>query len=107
MGIDPALPAGVLDLDPIPSRPVAVNCVPLGAVPRTGAFPVGADLMLTPGRCKKTSSGFCAVEVVWRVTAFTATWDEAKAVREAGTLGEGTTPDAPGDGLATVGDDCT
>ncbi len=52
-----------------PSRPVAVNCVPLGAVPRTGAFAEGADLMLTPGRCKKMRSGFCAVEVVWRVTA--------------------------------------
>jgi hypothetical protein len=37
----------------------------------------------------------------------TPTWDEANAVREAGTWGEGTTPDAPGDGLATVGDDCT
>ena len=40
-----------------PSRLVAVNCVPLGAVPRTGAFPEGADLMFTPGRCKKTRSG--------------------------------------------------
>ena len=40
-----------------PSRLEAVNCVPLGAVPRTGAFPEGADLMFTPGRCKKTTSG--------------------------------------------------
>ena len=47
-----------------PSRLVAVNCVPLGAVPRTGAFPEGADLMFTPGRCKKTGSGFCAAEAV-------------------------------------------
>jgi hypothetical protein len=86
-----------------PSRPVAVNCVPLGAVPRTGAFPVGADLMLTLGRCKKTSSGFCAVDVLWGVTALAATWDEAAAVGKAGTLGEVTTPDAPGDGS----DGCT
>ena len=53
-----------------PSRLVAVNRVPLGAVPRTGAFPEGADLMFTPGRCKKTRSGFCS---------------EASAVSEAGT----------------------
>ena len=72
-----------------PSRPVAVNCVPLGAVPTTGAFAEGADLMLTPGRCKKTRSGFCAVEAVWGVTA--PTWGEAAAVSEAATSGEGTT----------------
>ena len=88
-----------------PSRPVAVNCVPLGAVPRTGAFPDGADLMLTPGRCKKTRSGFCPVDVVWGVTA--PTWGEAAVVSEAATSGEGTTPDAPGDGSATVGAGCT
>src|SRR4051794_1678415 len=86
-----------------PSRPVAVNCVPLGAVPRTGAFAEAADLMLTPGRCKKTRSGFCAVEAVWGVTA----WAEAAAVSEAATSREGTTPDAPGDGSATVGAACT
>jgi len=40
-----------------PSRLVAVNRVPLGAVPRTGAFPEGADLMFTPGRCKKRDPG--------------------------------------------------
>ena len=56
-----------------PSRLVAVNRVPLGAVPRTGAFPEGADLMFTPGRCKKTRSVFCAAEVVWGVTALGAT----------------------------------
>jgi hypothetical protein len=78
-----------------PSRPVAVNCVPLGAVPRTGAFGEAADLMLTPGLCKKTRSGFCAVEAVWGVTA----WGEAAAVSEAAT--------APGDGSATVGAACT
>src|SRR5262245_12139647 len=88
-----------------PSLPVAVNCVPLGAVPRTGAFPEGADLMLTPGRCKKTRSGLCAVEVVWGVTALVATWGEGSAVSEAGTS-EGITPDAPGDGLAIVGAGC-
>ena len=32
--------------------------------------------MFTPGRCKKTRSGFCAVEAVWGVTA----WGEAAAV---------------------------
>ena len=79
-----------------PSRLVAVNRVPLGAVPRTGAFPEGADLMFTPGRCKKTRSRLA-------VTAPGATWGEALAVREAGTSGEGTTPDAPRDGSGTVG----
>jgi hypothetical protein len=53
--------------------------------------------MLTPGRCKKTKSGFCAVEVVWGATALAATWVEASAVSEAGTSGEGTTLDAPGE----------
>ena len=65
-----------------PSRPVAVNCVPLGAVPRTGAVPEGADLMFTPGRCKKTGS------------TPGATWGETSAVCGVGTSGEGTT-DAP------------
>src|SRR6476660_5032911 len=81
-----------------PSRLVAVNRVPLGAEPRTGAFPEGADLMFTPGRCKKTKSQFCAAEVVWGVTALGATWGEA-SVTEAG----GTTPDAPRDGSGIVG----
>jgi hypothetical protein len=85
-----------------PSRLVAVNRVPLGAEPRTGAFPEGADLMFTPGRCKKTKSRFCAAEVVWGVTALGATWGEA-SVTEAG----GTTPDAPRDGSGTVGAGCT
>ena len=78
-----------------PSRLVAVNRVPLGAAPRTGAFPEGADLMFTPGRCKKTRSRF-------GVTAFGATWGEASAVRGAGTSGEGTAPDAPRDGSGTA-----
>ena len=82
-----------------PSRLVAVNCVPLGAVPRTGAFLAGADLMFTPGRCKKTRSG--------GVTALGATWGVPSAVREAATSGEGTTPDAPRDGSSTVGAGCT
>ena len=91
-----------------PSRLVAVNCVPLGAVPRTGAFPEGADLMFTPGRCKKTRSGFWAAEEAGaNLTALGATWGEASAVREAGTSGEGTTPDAPRDGSGTVGAGCT
>ena len=85
-----------------PSRLVAVNRVPLGALPRTGAFPEGADLMFTPGRCKKTKSRFCAAEVVWGVTALGATWGEVSA-SEAG----GTTPDAPRDGSGTVGAGCT
>ena len=87
-----------------PSRLVAVNRVPLGAEPRTGAFPEGADLMFTPGRCKKTKSRFCAAEGVWGVTALGATWGEA-SVTEAG----GTTPDAArdGSGTVTVGAGCT
>jgi hypothetical protein len=84
-----------------PSRLVAVNRVPLGAVPRTGAFPEGADLTFTPGRCKKTTSRFCAAEIVWGVTALGATWGEA-SVREAG----GTTPDAPLDGSGIAGAGC-
>ena len=84
-----------------PSRLVAVNRVPLGAEPRTGAFPEGADLMFTPGRCKKTKSRFCAAEVVWGVTALGATWGEVSD--GAG----GTTPDAPRDGSGTVGAGCT
>ena len=90
-----------------PSRLVAVNRVPLGAVPRTGAFPEGADLMFTPGRCKKTRSGFCSAEVVWGVTALGATWGEASAVSEAGTSGGGTAPDASRAGSGTVGAGCT
>jgi hypothetical protein len=90
-----------------PSRLVAVNRVPLGAVPRTGAFPEGADLMFTPGRCKKKRSGFCSAEVVWGVTALGATWGEASAVSEAGTSGEGTTPDASRTGSGTVRVGCT
>ena len=46
-----------------PSRLVAVNCVPLGAVPRTGAFPEGADLMVA--------------ENITAVTAVTATDPDA------------------------------
>jgi hypothetical protein len=83
-----------------PSRLVAVNRVPLGAEPRTGAFPEGADLMFTPGRCKKTKSRFCAAEVVWGVTALGATWGEVSTVG-------GTTPDAPREGSGTVGAGCT
>ena len=86
-----------------PSRLVAVNRVPLGAEPRTGAFPEGADLMFTPGRCKKTKSRFCAAEVVWGVTALGATWGEVSTASEAG----GTTPDAPRDGSGTVEAGCT
>ena len=41
-----------------PFRRLAVNRVPFGAVPRTVLFAVGVDLMLTPGRCKKTISWF-------------------------------------------------
>src|SRR5262245_17237350 len=79
-----------------PSRPVAVNCVPLWAVPSAGAFPEGPDLMLTPGRCKKTRSGFCAVELVWGVT-LAGSGSEAAAVSAAGTsaaVGGGCTCDS-------------
>jgi hypothetical protein len=82
-----------------PSRLVAVDCVPLGAVPRTGALPEGADLLFTPGRCKKTRSRF-------GVTALGATWGEASAVLEAETLGEGTAPDAPRGGSGKVRAGC-
>ena len=59
--------------------------------------------MLTPGRCKKTKSRFCAAGVVWGVTALGATGGEASRARGAG----GTTPDAPRDGSGTVGAGCT
>ena len=69
-----------------PSRLVAVNCVPLGAAPRTGAFLEGADLMFTLGRCKKTISRFC-VAGAWRVSAFpadavAAVWGELPVMPE-------------------------
>ena len=77
-----------------PSRLVTVNCVPLGAVPRMGAFSEGADLMFTPGRCKKTGS------------TPGATWGETSAVCGVGTSGEGTT-DAPRDDSGAVVVSCT
>ena len=77
-----------------PSRLVTVNCVPLGAVPRMGAFSEGADLMFTPGRCKKTGS------------TPGATWGETSAVCGVGTSGEGTT-DAPRDDSGAVVASCT
>jgi hypothetical protein len=91
-----------------PSRPVALNCVPLGPVPITGAFPEGPDLMLTPGWSKKTTSGFCAVELVWGVTALAATWGEASAAGEAGTsttVGAGCTSVSDDDSTRVEEDD--
>ena len=75
-----------------PSRLVAVNCVPLGAAPRTGAFLEGADLMFTPDRCKKTTSRFC-VAGAWRVSAFpadavAAVWGELPVMPEGGRSGQ-------------------
>jgi len=45
-----------------PSRLVTLKRVPLGAVARTRPLVEGADLMWTPGRCRKTMSSFCMDE---------------------------------------------
>jgi hypothetical protein len=63
--------------------------------------------MFTPGRCKKTRSGFCAADVTRGVSALGATSGEASAAGEAGTSGEGTAPDAPRDGSGAVEAGCT
>jgi len=59
--------------------------------------PDGADLMFTPGRCKKTRSSR------FGVTALEAILGGASAVSGAGTRGEGVAPDAPRDGSGKAG----
>jgi hypothetical protein len=78
-----------------PSRFVTFKRVPLGAVPRTGPFVEGVDLMFTPGRCKKTISRFCDTETVWCGVAFAAgasgaASGEVSTVMEGGRSGQAT-----------------
>ena len=103
LGIDPALQAGVLDLDPVPLP--ACSCEPraLGGSPKNGRV-----------------SGGCRPDVY----AGTLQKDEIQVLRRGGRLGRhstwsnlgrsldgeeagGTTPDAPRDGSGTVGAGCT
>jgi hypothetical protein len=84
-----------------PSRFVAVKLMPLGAFPTTVAFVEGANLIFTPGRCKKTVSGFCDKETVGRgvsvlLGAAGATF-EVSVVREAGRSGQATATDGSGE----------
>src|SRR6202022_1009580 len=83
-----------------PSRFVTLNRVPLGAVPRTRPFAEGADLIFTLGRCKKTMSGFCDAETVWRGAVFpvgaTGATSGVSTVTEAGRSGQATTTDGSG-----------
>jgi hypothetical protein len=103
LGIDPALEASVLDLDPVPLP--ACSCEPraLGGSAKNGRVSGGCRPDVYAGTLQKKRSRFCAAEVVWGVTALGATWGEASTVREAG----GTTPDASRDGSGTVGAGCT
>src|SRR6202048_4867563 len=55
-----------------PSRRVTVNRAPFGAVPTAAPVAAGVDLMFTPGRCKKTISGFSWGGTVWGMAAVTA-----------------------------------
>ena len=75
--------------------------MPLGAFPTTPAFVEGADLIFTPGRCKKTVSGFCDKETVGRgvsgpLDAAGATF-EVSTVIEAGRSGQATATDGSED----------
>ena len=71
--------------------------MPLGAFPTTPAFVEGADLIFTPGRCKKTVSGFCDEETVGRgvsvLLGAAGTTFEVSTVMEAGRSGQATATD--------------
>jgi hypothetical protein len=89
-----------------PSRFVTVKRVPLGAVPRTRPFAEGANLMFTPGRCKKTMSGFCDAETGWcgalfAVGAAGAT-SGVSTLMEAGRSGQATATDGSGESTGLV-----
>jgi hypothetical protein len=92
-----------------PSRVVTSKRVPLAAVPRTGPFADGVDLMFTPGRCKITVSRFWDAGTVWRVAVFAggaaASWGAGSKTTEDGTSGQATTGllGGAGDGSGTLG----
>src|SRR6202011_2014263 len=76
-----------------PSRRVAVNRAPFGAVPTAAPVAAGVDLMFTPGRCKKTISWFSHGGTVWGIAVCPAVtprpaWGDASAVTAGGTSGE-------------------
>src|ERR1700737_2481659 len=50
-----------------PSRLIAENRAPFGAVPTATPVADGVDLMFTPGRCKKTISCFSHGATVWGI----------------------------------------
>jgi hypothetical protein len=80
--------------------------MPLGAFPTTPAFVEGADLIFTPGRCKKTVSGFWDKETVGRgvsgpLGAAGATF-ELSTVMEAGRSGQATATAGSGSLLEAV-----
>ena len=84
-----------------PSRFVTLKRMPLGGFPTTPAFVEGADLIFTPGRCKKTVSSFCDEETVGRgvsvlLGAAGATF-EVSTVMEAGRSGQATATDGSGE----------
>ena len=76
--------------------------MPLEAFPTTPAFVEGADLIFTPGRCKKTVSGFCDEETVGLGVsvlpgAAAATFEALSTVMEAGRSGQATATDGSGE----------
>jgi len=75
--------------------------MPLGAFPTTPAFVEGANLICTPGRCKKTVSGFYDEETVGRgvsvLLSAAGTTFEVSTVMEAGRSGQATATDGSGE----------
>ncbi len=81
--------------------------MPFGAVPTTGPFATGVDLMFTPGRCKKTISWFshggtvCGV-VVGPAAASGPAWGDAATFTE-GATSDPAAADGSGDSSGVVG----
>jgi hypothetical protein len=85
-----------------PSRLATLKRMPLEAFPTTPAFVEGADLIFTPGRCKKTVSSFCDEETVGLglsvlLGAAGATFEVLSTVMEAGRSGQATATDGSGE----------
>jgi len=84
-----------------PSRFVTLKRMPFPAFPTTRPFVEGADLIFTPGRCKKTISGFCDKETVGRgvfvALGATGTTAEVSAAMEVGRSGQATATDGSGE----------
>jgi hypothetical protein len=89
------------------SLSVTLKRMPLRAVPRTVPLADGVDLMFTPGRCKKTTSGFSHGGTLWRAAGFPvsaagAPWGEASTVKEGGRSGQATALFVAGDGSGII-----